>query len=971
MADEDLDIETLTALLEDDSDDEEIQQETNKSDKNQDSNDESDIATLAAFLEDSDSDEDAQESGKPCTAKGDVESSKDTNGSQTNVQENVAVNPTSPVQSAENMNALQNQILMMQKQMEQMQKLLLQQQSPSSQGEVTPNAKSVPNLPKTKQSLTSSVPGKSSTIHTRDSPGNKVSRSSSTNILARKSPISQLKEKHGSKEIKSTRSPQHKAAKISSSSNTSKPKQTSKKESSEQEHNPFFGESEKSPTEEKKTPPVHVKVKSPSDTIKLSEALKRKEQEKSLFGDDSDSDWEGLDGEEKGRLSVEGNELRKLLHHGEKGRVSNASKQDVEELRKRAAKTSWKDRSHQQPEVTSKIGTPVTKSSKENDVPSVTDPSSGIRLINPKVSSTDMKYKMADRNLVKVSRIATQVGTSKLQGNWVTIAVVVSKTESRTSAAGKTYCIWKLSDLEDCDKTVSFFLFGEVYKQHWKNSVGTVAGILNPSIMDKAEKVQQDLAFTVNHPQQLLVMGQSKDLGRCTGVSKAGKPCTKFINKQHGDRCTYHVQSAYKKTSSHRSELQGSFTGMTPKAHAWNQNKKISSSFFFYQGETFTDLRPPANKNDKVTLNKLSEKQAVQGKGKVTTMSLHNLEPEDQKRLKDLKDNKSEFVDLLTTPSVGAMNFVKHLVKEEKYVKDTGGNNALIQSITPKELLQQHKLAAKERKRQLAQGRTLNPLEAVPTLGKGFSPGSDISLEVSFPRGKSVGIKMDLAKKKAIAKIHVSGGINKDDPNAVKKKIRSPESNTQVRKRVAENMDSTDKAKDGSCIQEPPRKRSKLLGNIDVNSEEFKQLMKVRSKHKGALAEVEAEHEERYFMAMEKKEKYEDKMSSIMEMKCKVFTCVQCNYTAFKPGDSCKENGHTIKTVETKKRFFKCKKCSHRATSIHKYPTAPCRNCGEQSFERTSMYQEKKMKTPSEELCIRGDEIKYLGSMQEKSFLNI
>ena len=36
---------------------------------------------------------------------------------------------------------------------------------------------------------------------------------------------------------------------------------------------------------------------------------------------------------------------------------------------------------------------------------------------------------------------------------------------------------------------MSFFLFGNVYKEHWKSNLGTVIGLLNPSIMDKAEKV--------------------------------------------------------------------------------------------------------------------------------------------------------------------------------------------------------------------------------------------------------------------------------------------------------------------------------------------------------------------------------------------------------------------------------------------------------------------------------------------------
>ena len=54
---------------------------------------------------------------------------------------------------------------------------------------------------------------------------------------------------------------------------------------------------------------------------------------------------------------------------------------------------------------------------------------------------------------------------------------------------GKTYSIWKLSDLQEADTTVSFFLFGQVYKQLWKVDVGCVIGLLNPSIMDPIEKV--------------------------------------------------------------------------------------------------------------------------------------------------------------------------------------------------------------------------------------------------------------------------------------------------------------------------------------------------------------------------------------------------------------------------------------------------------------------------------------------------
>jgi hypothetical protein len=54
---------------------------------------------------------------------------------------------------------------------------------------------------------------------------------------------------------------------------------------------------------------------------------------------------------------------------------------------------------------------------------------------NPKISSVEMKYKMADRLLVKLSKIHLKIKSADLQGNWVTIGVIVHKTEPRTSSS--------------------------------------------------------------------------------------------------------------------------------------------------------------------------------------------------------------------------------------------------------------------------------------------------------------------------------------------------------------------------------------------------------------------------------------------------------------------------------------------------------------------------------------------------------
>ena len=53
------------------------------------------------------------------------------------------------------------------------------------------------------------------------------------------------------------------------------------------------------------------------------------------------------------------------------------------------------------------------------------------------------------------------------------------------------FLVWHLSDMGTGTENlaVGFFLFGDVYKEHWKLQVGTIVGLLNPSIM-KQEKVR-------------------------------------------------------------------------------------------------------------------------------------------------------------------------------------------------------------------------------------------------------------------------------------------------------------------------------------------------------------------------------------------------------------------------------------------------------------------------------------------------
>ena len=54
---------------------------------------------------------------------------------------------------------------------------------------------------------------------------------------------------------------------------------------------------------------------------------------------------------------------------------------------------------------------------------------------NPRISMTAFKTKMEGRSMIKISRLLSKFGTSDLQkDNWVTMGVVVHKTEPRQSA---------------------------------------------------------------------------------------------------------------------------------------------------------------------------------------------------------------------------------------------------------------------------------------------------------------------------------------------------------------------------------------------------------------------------------------------------------------------------------------------------------------------------------------------------------
>ncbi|KAK2585093.1 hypothetical protein KPH14_008605 [Odynerus spinipes] len=201
------------------------------------------------------------------------------------------------------------------------------------------------------------------------------------------------------------------------------------------------------------------------------------------------------------------------------------------------------------------------------------DPYFGIRIINPLISSSQMKERMNGKLAVTVSKIKTVIASGTLSDDWVIAGVLISNSPPKTSQKGSSYSIWKISDLSENMATVSVFLFGAAYKTFWKTTVGTVIGILNPSILDSKDNIDQ-ATLSVNFPQKIMVIGKSKDMGKCKSTKKNGEPCTAIVNTNRCEFCVYHVKQEYKKCS-RRPDL-----GSSVNAHGFSsdQPKKKSQS---------------------------------------------------------------------------------------------------------------------------------------------------------------------------------------------------------------------------------------------------------------------------------------------------------------------------------------------------------------------------------------------------------
>ncbi|XP_058525451.1 protein MCM10 homolog [Ochotona princeps] len=633
-------------------------------------------------------------------------------------------------------------------------------------------------------------------------------------------------------------------------------------------------------------------------------------------------------------------------------------------------------------------------------IPVSTEAFSGLRLRKPRVSSTEMTKKMTGRKLIRLSQIKEKMTSEKLEEiDWVTFGVILKKVTPQSANSGKTFSIWRLNDLRDLTHCVSLFLFGEVHKQLWKTEQGTVVGLLNANPM-KSRDGSEEVCLSIDHPQKVLIMGEALDLGTCKAKKKNGEPCTQTVNLNECEYCQYHVQAQYKKLSAKRADLQSTFSGgRIPKKFTRKGSslkERLCQDGFYYGGVSSASYAA-------------SMAAAVAPKKKIQT-TLTNLVvkgsdliiQETQQKLgipqKSLSCSE-EFKELMDLPTFGARNLKQHFAKA-KTSGIMGSPKPAVQSISASALLKQqkqHMLEMRKRKSEEIQKRFLQsssevtspavpsssqqppaqsprveakfprlegaPGTQTPRLGRGISEGDDVLFfDESPPPKPKLSALAEAKKLAAIAKLRTKGQVlTKTDPNSIKRKQKDCQDILEVKERVERSTVFSPEAEDE--LEPAMKKRREQLAYLE--SEEFQQIFKAKSKHSDILKEAEAELQERYFEPLVKKEQMEEKMRSIREVKCRVVTCKTCSYTHFKPLDTCISEQHDYHWHDGLKRFFKCP-CGNRSISLDRLPKKHCSNCGLYKWERDGMLKEKTgPKIGGETLLPRGEEhAKFLNSLK-------
>jgi len=581
-------------------------------------------------------------------------------------------------------------------------------------------------------------------------------------------------------------------------------------------------------------------------------------------------------------------------------------------------------------------------------------PHSGIRITNRTIAKSDFNCAVATRRFIKINNLPIHFKDKQdVPGDWVTTGVIVRKAGPYKSSTGNDYSIWTLSDLVSLENKISLFMFKDSHTEHRKETVGTVVAILNPNYMpprDQEKNKKTDLAFSLDMSQKLLRMGMSTDYSTCKNMTKGGQACNNFINKAITQYCDFHIIKVHAAMRNKRMVLNTSYTPQ-PNSGKFDKLRQDCQAFVHKGSVYYPNVKPATSQS--VDGKDSTDVAAMKKKGMMISTPLLS---------------SAEFKNRLKIQTAGSVQLKRSLEGEkEKAELESSSKRPKLGLLSSKTFLQKH--------------------VEKPTLSGGGTSGGFINLNTSGQKANAKAKAILLARKGGFAPTKAGGkrsqmtpdqrqkmkerslGIEKPEKAVPEEILNGPSDMLyhkpiQARRKVdlnKENKAGQKNSKSGQSGSEAPQKRgilSAAFKTIDADSAEGKQIMKAQSMNAGTLKEKEIERTSEYFGALEKFEHNEEKLMNIKEMKITVYICDICNSATQKQQPKCIDAKHLVRKGPSIKKFFKCKSCSQRTDVVGlPYPDHACGKCGKVSWEKCSMYHEKKgPKLESERLVVRAED---------------
>jgi predicted peroxiredoxin len=143
----------------------------------------------------------------------------------------------------------------------------------------------------------------------------------------------------------------------------------------------------------------------------------------------------------------------------------------------------------------------------------------------PEINGSEIDKLLAGRKFVPIKTVQEVIKPDTiLNQDWVTISVLVTKSEVKKTKMNTNFIIFTLSDLEGTE--VKFFLFGDAYDVWWKESCGLVIGILNAIPMASSDFA---ISYKIEKAAKIIKLGTCFDYGKCVGIDGINR-CEGYIN---------------------------------------------------------------------------------------------------------------------------------------------------------------------------------------------------------------------------------------------------------------------------------------------------------------------------------------------------------------------------------------------------------------------------------------------------------